>query len=236
MGVQAKRKRKALIMAQTNFSPVIVHGTAALAMPGATLPGAPDRPLAASRSILCYASHVRRRMTILLCETYSTYADVRSLMKDRGQRRFFGVRIDGVAFGNSGALYQPGSLLELERSLGDANGLCYTALGGAFRPQVNYLYWGSISRAAVMALLDLYRANPGWPVKPFAPAYRAMLDAAYSRRLPAAPPAPESSFFMRLEPFLTPMQLSTYRSCLADQLRIPQGIITKRALRTHARA
>lgn len=217
-------------MQQTKFTPVIVKGTAALA-----LPQTPIVPLPVSNKILCYAPRVKHRMTVLLCESLSAYANVRKLMKDCGQRRFFGVHVDGVAYGNNGAFSQPGSLLELERSLGNADGICYTSLGGAFRPQVRYLYWGSISRPDVMALLSLYRANPGWNVKPFVPAYRYMLDTAYGRRLPAAPVTDQSSFFLRLEPHFTPMQRSTYREVLADQLRIPQDIVTERVLRKYAR-
>ena len=227
-------------MRETNFTPVIIKGSAALALAPTQSSQTPNvQPsrsmVSANPEILVYAPRKKRRMTVLICETLSTFASVRNLMKVHGQRQFFGVRIDAVAYGANDVLSTSGSLLEIERSLGDKDGVCYTSLGGAFRPKTTYLYWGSISRPAVMALLSLYRANPGWPVKPFVPAYRYMLDTAYGRRLPAAPVTPESSFFLRLEPHFTPMQQSTYRQVLADQLRIPQGIVTERVLRKMAR-
>lgn len=228
-------------MQQTNFTPVVIQGSNALAIPAQSWKQQQQQyqqhyvSTSTPAGMLCYAPRIKHRMTILICESLAAFANVRKLMKDRNQRKFFGVRIDGVAYGNTEILLSPGSLLELERSMGDQDGLCHTPLGGAFRPQVNYLYWGSISRPAVMALLKLYRANPGWPIKPFVPAYRYMLNTAYGRRLPAAPASPESSFFLRLEPHFTPMQQSTYRQVLADQLRIPQGIVTERILRKMSR-
>ncbi|MBQ9067531.1 MAG: hypothetical protein IJ131_00495 [Eggerthellaceae bacterium] len=218
----------ALYDLRTSLAESFVSGRAEQAFEDVANPANPVR-------ILSHVARLRSHMNILLCESLTTFAHVRRLMKNNGQRRFFGTRIDAVAFGANAAFAQPWGLMELERSLGDADGVCYTALGGAYRPRVTYLYWGDICRSSVMEILDVYRANSGRTIRPFAPAYRYMLDLAFGRNLPATPEAPANSFLLRLERYFTPMQRSTYRMVLANQQRIPQGIVTERRLRKLSR-
>ena len=215
---QAARKLAAKYQGQGACKPAAKqHGQAVMLRP------APEDTMAS------YIARRRRRMTILVCEHKQTFCAVRSLMHDEGQRTFFGIRIDGVVYGQQGAFTHAGVLPAFERHacMHSRRGLARLAR----KPKVRYLYWGDVDSLSVDQIMKMYRANPGSLISPFMPAYRCMLDRALGRKLKKTNNEPASAFSIRIAKHLDPRRRSTYENVLANGLCIPQLVIDKQILR-----
>ena len=174
----------------------------------------------------CFHDYIPQRlpqMTLLICENKDIWFNLRRRMFEDHARTLWETPIDGVVYGEGERICkQDGALTEYTRFLGDC--------------QVQYLYWGDIDREGLNIFLRLVRANPGLEIRLFDRAYKEMLHRAAHIRIPHSADlrGQQEDYNPVLAQFPEPDR-QLLQNALADNLRIPQEIISYAVLRQEMR-
>lgn len=164
-----------------------------------------------------------KHMRIVVSENLDPWLNMRDAMYRKGQKRFFGERIHGVVFGNGYVVNDSHKLPDL--------------LDALEAESVEVLYWGDIDRAGLQ-IMNRLRESMGdaYPVKPFIPAYRTMIERAMQRfpnPLDNEPCEQEGLAIEGIELFdgaLPDEDLDYLRSVVEGSRLIPQEILTSKDL------
>lgn len=125
------------------------------------------RPLPKS-DLVFHAPRRRKHMRVLVTENLDPYLDVHDLMYEDGRSTILGERIHAVVLGGGMPVVEHNRLAALLDSLG--------------ADTVEVLYWGDIDRAGLNIMQRLAdELKDRYEIKPFAPAYRLMVDKAMER-------------------------------------------------------
>ncbi len=148
-------------------------------------------------------------LNVLIVENHVPFVRICDLL-DRGERKLFGKRVDGVVYGSGFAVLADGALENTQRLLARGH-------------NVRYLYWGDIDRPGIEVFERLAETRP---VELLVPAYEAMLDAAVADDLPHSggqklPP----HMGVALASQLDGERLETYLRVMAADLRVPQEAV-----------
>ena len=116
----------------------------------------------------CFHDYIPERkdsLTLLICENKDIWFNIRRCMFENNYRSLFGVKIDGVVYGNGNKVSQKkGALVEYIKFMGN--------------PSVKFLYWGDIDREG----FDIYRrtrkVNASLDIELFVQGYRKMIERA----------------------------------------------------------
>lgn len=164
-----------------------------------------------------------KHMRIVVSENLDPWLNMRDAMYRKGQKRFFGERVHGVVFGNGYVVNDSHKLPDL--------------LDALEAESVEVLYWGDIDRAGLQIMNRLKESMDGaYPVKPFIPAYRAMIERAMQRfpnPLDNEPCEQAGLAIEGIELFddtLPDNDISYLRSVVEGSRLIPQEIITSKDL------
>ena len=183
----------------------------------------------------CYATYdgafldyVPRRVSsarIVISENKATWHSMRRLMFEDSQRSFFGVSVDGVAFGSGNKACRKGALAD------------YAAFLGVESPV--FLYWGDVDRMGI-SILGSVLSQGRIDVAPFVRAYDVMA-ARMSRLglriddLPRSDDHRESLHVdVPLERYFDKATASLFELVLAENRRIPQEIVPITAMQESA--
>ncbi len=125
----------------------------------------------------CFHDYIPERkgcLTLLICENKDIWFNIRRCMFEDHFRSLFGVKIDGVVFGNGNKVAQKhGALVEYVTFMG--------------RPEVRFLYWGDIDREGFDIFRRTRNVNASLDVSLFIPGYRKMIEKARGSELEDSP-------------------------------------------------
>ena len=115
----------------------------------------------------CFHDYIPERkssLVLLICENKDIWFNIRRCMFEKNYRSLFGVKIDGVVYGNGNKVSQKkGALIEYVKFMGN--------------PSVKFLYWGDIDREG----FDIYRrtreVNASLEIELFVTGYRKMRES-----------------------------------------------------------
>ena len=148
-------------------------------------------------------------LSLLVSENRDPWMHVRRLLLERGPGRLFGERVDGAVYGCGAAVLAKGVIDDL---------LCHLPDHGA----VEIVYWGDADRAGINILERLAVSAP-CPVRPFAGAYRLMLEKTRGTELPKSDDSrdlPDDGGMVAAA--LGPGEATALRAVLQGRLRLPQ--------------
>lgn len=118
--------------------------------------------------LLSYIPKRHHHLKLLVSENLDPWVNARNALFFGERKRLLGERVHGVVFGNGTLAKDPVHLQRLVDTLG--------------ADDVEVLYWGDIDRAGFEIMAQVASgAGEGVSVRPFAPAYRLMIDRARKR-------------------------------------------------------
>lgn len=164
----------------------------------------------------CFSDYIpvrKAQMTLLICENKDIWFNIRRLMYENGNRRLFGISIDGVIFGQGNDITGKGKFQSYSRFLG--------------ADKVEYLYCGDIDRAGFDIFLRLCHEAEDISISLFMPAYHKMLELSRDLILP------DSDDKRYIKPDVTEIlpEFSQYEQAhilqiLQENKRLPQEILS----------
>ena len=164
----------------------------------------------------CFPDYIPRRreqMTLLILENKDIWFNLRRQMFEKGRCTLFGVRLDGVIYGQGNRITASGALEAYTKFLNAAS--------------VHYLYWGDIDREGLNIYLRLKNACPDLALSLFVPGYQAML-----RRMEVSR-APQSADLRERTGDYTPIYASfpaedagRLAQAMAENRHLPQELIS----------
>lgn len=121
----------------------------------------------------CFSDYIPVRkpeMTLLICENKDIWFNIRRLMYESMAKELFGIRLDGVIFGQGNDITGEGKLSSYAHFLGTKT--------------LEFLYCGDIDRAGFDIFLRLCDEAEELNIRLFVPAYKKMLELSENIILP----------------------------------------------------
>lgn len=114
-----------------------------------------------------------RHKTLLILENKDIWYTMRKIfLQDPARRRLFGLRLDGLIYGEGKKAARPGALTEYAAS---------------FQEELEFWYCGDIDYEGFSIYEAVRRANPSLHLRLFAPGYHAMVERGTAHGLNACP-------------------------------------------------
>ena len=165
----------------------------------------------------CFHDYIPERkdsLVLLICENKDIWFNIRRCMFENNYRSLFGVKIDGVVYGNGNKVSQKkGALVEYIKFMGN--------------PSVKFLYWGDIDREG----FDIYRrtreVNASLDIGLFVPGYSKMIERARNIEIEGSNSSKKDGMsFDDLIVDFSPEERVFLATIFEQNKLIPQGIIS----------
>ena len=165
----------------------------------------------------CFHDYIPERkdsLVLLICENKDIWFNIRRCMFEKNYRKLFGVKIDGVVYGNGNKVSQKkGALIEYVKFMGN--------------PSVKFLYWGDIDREG----FDIYKrtreVNAPLNIELFVPGYRKMIERARNIEIEDSPSSKKDGMsFEDLIVDFSPEERAFLTAVFEQNKLIPQEIIS----------
>lgn len=174
----------------------------------------------------CFADYIpvrKENMTLLICENKDIWFNIRRIMSGDGRFDFFGVRFDGVIFGQGNDITGKGKFSSYASFLGSDD--------------ILFFYCGDIDRAGFDIFFRLCSEARGLDIRLFLPVYKEMLRLSGDiSRLPDSDDERGIDVDTQaLSKVFSVGEMSRIKEILDSGKRLPQEVINYSVLNENAR-
>lgn len=173
----------------------------------------------------CFSDYIpirKEKMTLLICENKDIWFNLRRLMSEYNIYSFFGVKLDGVIFGQGNDITGKGKFTSYARFLSTG--------------KIHFLYCGDIDKAGFDIFFRLCNEASELDIKLFIPVYQKMLELADISNLPESDDKRDINVETKnLIPLFSKKDMNKINEILNAGKRLPQEIINYMVLKENAR-